>query len=217
MLLAPDWDKRWIDARLGLIVPDGRSTPTFIIPQATPPHPLFAQWLQANDTVTLRPDDLDPSFAIYHLDTTQLQSWLNESSESVNFNDAITLLQARWLAASTPPGGVAELLTIWQVTDPPRIGPRVPPADATDAKLFTHVLSDDGNIIAQQDLLSVPSWQWQTGDVILQIHQIWLAPELEPGVYETAVGLYSESTEVRVPITDSTNDRAFVTPLQISP
>jgi hypothetical protein len=112
---------------------------------------------------------------------------------------------------------VAELLTIWQVTDPPRIGPRVPPADATDAKLFSHVLSDDGNIIAQQDLLSVPSWQWQTGDVILQIHQIWLAPELEPGVYETAVGLYSESTEVRVPITDSTDDRAFVTPLQISP
>ena len=216
MLLAPEWDTRWIDARLGLIVPDGRA-PQFIIPQSTPPHPLFAQWLQASDHITLRSDDLDPSFTIYQLDSTKLQNWLDQPGKNVNFNDAITLRQARWLAPTTPPGGVAELLTVWQVTDPLRIGPRVPPADATDAKLFTHVLDSNNNIAAQQDLLSVPSWQWQTGDIILQVHQIWIAPEIEAGEYETAVGFYSETTGERVPIINSTDDRAFVTSLQIAP
>ena len=217
MLMAAERETRWIDARLGLIVPNGRSPQTAIIPHSTPPHPLFAQWLQASDTITLRPDDLDPNFTVYNLDTTQLQSWLDETSLDINFNDAITLRHARWLAATTPPGGVAELLTIWQVSDPTLIGPRVPPADATDAKLFTHVLANDSTIMAQQDLLSVPSWQWQSGDIILQVHQIWIAPEIESGVYETAVGLYSEATGQRVPILDSTDNRAFVTSLQIAP
>ena len=216
MLLTPDRDMRWVDARLGLIVPDGRFS-QFIIPQSTPPHPLFAQWLQASDHITLRSDDLDPSFTIYQLDSTELQNWLDQPNMDINFNGAITLRQARWLAETAPPGGVAELLTVWQVTDPSRMGPRVLPADATDAKLFTHVLADDESIIAQQDLLSVPSWQWQTDDVILQVHQIWIAPEIEAGVYETAVGFYSETTSERVPIIGSTDNRAFVTSLQIAP
>jgi hypothetical protein len=85
--------------------------------------------------------------------------------------------------------------------------------------LFTHVLATDGaaggGIIAQQDILSVPSWQWQTGDIILQVHQIWIPPEIEAGVYETAVGIYSETTGERVPIVGATDDRAIVTPLRI--
>jgi hypothetical protein len=198
-----------------LIVPNGRS-PQYIIPQSTPPHPLFAQWLQTTDTITLRQDDLDPGFGVYDLDVTQLQKWFNEADTAINFNEAVTLIQARWLADTTPPGGVAELLTIWQVTDPTRIGPHVPPANATDAKMFTHVLGSDGNIVAQQDLLSVPSWQWQTGDLVLQVHQIWIAPEIAAGVYETAVGLYSETTKARVPIVGAADDRAFVPSLQIA-
>ncbi len=216
MLLAPAKNARWFDARFGLIVPDGRS-PQPIIPQSTPPHPLFTPWLQAIDTVTLRPDDLDPQFTVYKLDSSQLQSWLNQTNTAINFNGAITLRQAQWLADSTRAGGVAELLTTWQVTDPTRIGPRVPPTDATDTKMFTHVVDADHNIIAQQDLLSVPSWQWQTGDIILQVHQIWIAPEIEAGEYETAVGLYSEATGERVPIVGVADDRAFVTSLQIRP
>ncbi|MCB8943968.1 MAG: hypothetical protein H6658_09455, partial [Ardenticatenaceae bacterium] len=147
----------------------------------------------------------------------QLQNWLHENHQPVNFNHAVTLRQARWLADTTPPGGVAELLTIWQVADPTRLGPLVPPAGATDAKLFTHVLDNTGSIIAQQDMLTVPSWQWQTGDIILQIHQIWIAPEIAPGEYATAVGLYSESTGERVPIVGAADNRAFVLPLSIQP
>jgi 4-amino-4-deoxy-L-arabinose transferase-like glycosyltransferase len=56
MVMAPEWDKRWIDARLGLIVPDGRS-PQFIIPQSTPPpspfHPMAASHRQ-RDTASRR-------------------------------------------------------------------------------------------------------------------------------------------------------------------
>jgi hypothetical protein len=217
MVMAPNWDIRWVDVRWGMIVPDGRA-PQLIIPQSTPPHPLFVSWLYATDSIRLRPDDLDPGFTIYDLDSARLYNWLSTistASEAINFNDAITLRQAHWLAATTPPDGVAELLTIWRVADPTLIGPRVPPADATDTKIFTHVLADDGHIIAQQDILSVPSWQWQTGDIILQVHQIWIPPEIEAGVYETAVGLYSETTGERVPIVGATDDRAFITPLQI--
>ncbi|MCP4415428.1 MAG: phospholipid carrier-dependent glycosyltransferase, partial [Chloroflexi bacterium] len=95
VLSSDEAPKRWVDARLALIAPNGQSS-QIMIPASTPPHPLFAQWLQPRETVNLRPDDLDSSFTDYWLDASQLQNWA-EKTAVANFNNAITLHHAQWL------------------------------------------------------------------------------------------------------------------------
>ncbi|MFZ0545429.1 MAG: glycosyltransferase family 39 protein, partial [Candidatus Promineifilaceae bacterium] len=158
---------RWVDGRHALVFPNGGSG-LFVVPASTPLHPAFEPFVQLENTISLRPDDLDPFFRIY---TLAPGSW-EWADEQVNFGDAALLLGARWLASPVPAGGTAEIMTLWQVLDPTKVGPVVPPAFETDAVFFTHVLNPDGSILVQGDSLDAPSWSWQSGDLILQIHSI---------------------------------------------
>lgn len=205
---------RWVDARYALVLPNGRSAYA-LIPSSTPPHPYFAPFLTAIETVDLRPDDLDPSFTLYQLTPPGLPP-----GEPVNFDEAVQLLGAQWLNPTLKAGETAELLTIWLVSDPTRAGPTVPPAFTTDAVLFTHVLNSDGSILAQHDSLEAPSWGWQPGDLILQIHPVFIPPGTPSGSYETAVGLYDRTSWERLPILDSSgailDTHTLVSPLTIN-
>ena len=58
---------RWIDARNALLLPAAEEAYA-IIPSSTPPHQAFSEYLRPLDTVTLRPDDLDPHFSYYALE-----------------------------------------------------------------------------------------------------------------------------------------------------
>lgn len=191
-------DRRWIDARQALVLPDQRPL-SFLIPASTPLHPAFQPLLDAVETISLRSSDLDPSFTHYRFNE-QKPSWLQTDQTVATVDGAIDLLHGQWLADATPPGGVAEMLTVWRVADPARIGPTVPPAYTTDVVLFTHVLDDAGNIVVQQDRLDAPSWSWQTDDLLIQIHSMWLAPETAVGTYPTITGFYDRASGERRPI-----------------
>jgi hypothetical protein len=217
-LLAPSLSLRWVDARYALLFPGGAGSDA-VIPHSTPPHAAFAPWLAPLDAVQLRPDDLDPSFTYYRLAPPNLDV-LGETAVNpiASFNQALTLLQARWLTPAAP-GATAELLTAWRVDDPGRVGPVVPPFDATDVVLFTQVLDAEGQILAQRDALDAPSWDWQAGDVIVQIHHLPLPPETAPGVYRTIVGVYDRLSGDRLPATAASGERgqnyAPVSPLRV--
>ncbi len=193
-------DERWGDARYALIFPNGQSV-TAVIPAATPPHPAFTPFLQEPETIHLRPDDLNPFFTVYQLDNSGLADWL-AGGTAVNFNDAVTLKHAQWLDTAVSPGGTAQLLTVWQVTDPERAGPRVPPLFTTDLVMFTQLLDENGRPFAQRDSLEAPSWDWQTGDVILQIHPVPIPTDAAPGSYPAIVGLYDRASGERLPVLD---------------
>ncbi|MGD8805710.1 MAG: glycosyltransferase family 39 protein [Chloroflexota bacterium] len=214
-VLLPDgrYDLRWIDARFGLLFPGGKAA-TLITPASTPLNPALAQYAEEVTTVYLRPDDLDPSLTRYHLQPAQ---W--PANGSANFGDALELLDARWRVESTPPGGTAELITTWKVIDAKQVGPIVPPAFETDVVLFTHVLDLAGDIIAQRDSLEAPSWDWQNGDVFIQIHPLVIPPETPPGSYDVAVGVYDRASGVRLPLLDDderfVGDHAYVVPLSV--
>ncbi len=221
LVLAGDADFRWTDARYALVLPGGQDALT-VIPASTPLHPAFAELAQPQETVTLRPDDLDPSFDLVQLDASAMP-WIGDTAAwtapgvGVNLNDAVTLRYAGWLAESVVPGGVAELLTIWQVYDPARVGPIVPPAFTTDVVMFTQVLGVDGRPLAQRDSLEVPSWGWQRGDVILQIHAVPIPTDAAPGEYPAIVGIYDRDSGVRLPVLNETgapvDDKITVSPL----
>ena len=212
----------WVDARYALHFPYN-DTADYLILASTPLHPTFQPLLQTVETVNLRADDLDPGFTYYHLSQPAYTAWLeaNMDQAPVNFGDSIELLNATWLETPIPPGGVAELLTLWRVLDPTQVGIIAPPAYTTNAALFTHLLDEDGHILSQQDALDAPSWQWQSGDIIAQIHPLYIPPETAVGSYQAVVGIYDRETGERRPVLDSKGQpvetRAFVTALTIRP
>ncbi|MCP4422996.1 MAG: phospholipid carrier-dependent glycosyltransferase [Chloroflexi bacterium] len=197
LVLSPQTEKmRWIDARFGLLFPgggDGR----VLIPSSTPIHPELAGFVELVTAVSLREDDLDPEFALYELVTPP---W--SGAALANFNDAVILHTAYWTTPETAPGGTAELITVWRITDPTRIGPTVPPFDATDVVLFTQVLDEASGVLTQRDALDAPSWSWQTGDIIVQIHPIVVPLETAVGRYQTIVGIYDKLSGARLPVLD---------------
>ncbi len=197
----PAKQTRWVDGRLGLIVPQADSA-NFVIPASTPLHPTLASMLTVQTRENLLPTDLNPFFELAALiNSAQLDQLLMGSVPlRANFNNGVGLSHIQWLRPHTVPGETAELLTVWHVTNPDRIVPAIPPALPTDASIFSHVLDAEGQIISQWDGLSAPSWSWQKGDTVLQIHQFEMPADAAPGEYTVIVGLYDRVSGARSPI-----------------
>jgi hypothetical protein len=189
-------DLRWVDARSALLWPGGQAAHA-LIPTATPLHPALARFLQPLATQHLRPDDLDPAFTLYALAPPDAPM----GTAVADFGGAVQLLQAEWLTGTVMGGETAVILTTWQVTNPARIGPPVPPTFTPDTVFFTQVLTPEGTVLAQQDALDAPAWNWQAGDVFVQIHQLPIPPDTPPGEYRAIVGVYGRSSLERVPTT----------------
>jgi hypothetical protein len=213
VLAGPQAEKiRWIDARQALVIPPGTGAQA-LIPASTPPHPAFTDYLQFLETITLRSDDLDPGFTHYALDPSPLSSNMAGNIQA-NFGGAIILEDAHWFAPQVQPGETAELVTRWQVIDPGKAGPVHTPTGTTGAVIFAHVLDKNEQIIAQKDTLDAPSWAWQTGDTILQVHLISIPIDAEPGSYTTILGIYDRPTGQRLPLL---GDGSSATAIQIPP
>jgi hypothetical protein len=215
-VLLPDgqYDLRWIDARHGLLFPGGESA-QLIAPSSTPLHPIFSGIVEEVDSVILRQDDLDPSFTRFKL---QAGDWL--TADPIDFGGALELLDARWRQGAVAPGATAELVTIWRVGDATKVGPVVPPAFETDVVLFTHLLDPAGGIMAQRDSLEAPSWDWQAGDVFIQIHPLLIPAASAPGSYTAVVGVYDRASGARLPVVDGdgrfVDNHASVVPLNVN-
>ncbi len=203
---------RWVDARTALIIPEEAGTQA-LIPASTPPHPAFEPYLRPLDTIALQSSDLDPGFTYYDIDTSSLESTVVDDTEA-NFGGAILLQQVQWLSSEVVPGDTAELITRWQVINPAKAGPIHPPAYTTDAVFFTHILGEDEKIVAQNDILGAPSWGWQTGDTILQIHSVSVPADTLPGNYSAVLGIYDRPTGQRLSLL---GEEAGATSIQIPP
>ena len=82
------------------------------------------------------------------------------------------------------PGGELVVVTFWRVRSA---------ADSDkETVLFTHLLATlSGPVLAQQDLIGYPSWQWQPGDEFAQVHRFAIPPGTPPGRYPLEVGAYT--------------------------
>ena len=103
---------------------------------------------------------------------------------------------------------------MWRVIDPKNLGAFHPPTFKTDLNLFTHVLKD-GEVYLQRDALDAPSWDWQTGDTIIQVHQITIPKDTVIGEYKVRVGIYDRVNGERLKIKDSGEDAVTVSSLVI--
>lgn len=190
---------RWIDARYALLIPPEPGT-WLVVPDSTPLHPAFKPLLQPVERVRLRPDDLDPGFTLYARAADPPALW--PATENVTFGEAVSLLHAGWLEPSVPAGATAELLMVWRVLDPERVGPVVPPAYTTDVVMFTQLLDGSGNVLAQRDSLEAPSWGWQRGDLVVQVHPVVIPADAGIGLTPAIVGIYDRQSGERLPVVD---------------
>jgi len=87
-------------------------------------------------------------------------------------------------------GGELVLTTAWQVTARPEHPP---------LSVFAHLVGPTG-AVSVGDGLGFPAIQWTAGDVFIQRSRLPIPPETSPGQYWVQVGLYSLTTEERLPV-----------------
>lgn len=206
-----DLTLRWFDGRTSLVLPEGETT--YFFPGVAQIDPLLERYLTIAplDTITLRPSDFDPT--VTALSGMPDRSVPMEGADFVGtrFGDVLTLE-----GYSIIPGQIVEagqevvVLSRWHIE-------RIPEAEIT---LFTHVLDANRNVIAQQDLLSAPSWGWIVGDSFIQIHRFTLPEGMESGSVQVEIGAYSQPDIIRLPVMDSQGlplgDSLPITSLQVA-
>jgi hypothetical protein len=135
--------------------------------------------VERTERVSLRPDDFSPAFEVYR--------WRDETVTQgpplAQLGDQLRLLGAETPTSRVAPGQVLKLLTTWQVAG-------LFPTDR-DGVLFAQVLDAAGNVIAQQDRLDAPSWNWHPGDRFMQLLRLPLPADLAPGNYRLILGAYT--------------------------
>lgn len=183
---------RWFDGRSALSIPASEDAHFFISDFARPTS-LLADWLTAHsaevDRIALRPDDRNRTVIVSQFTDTEL---LRQSNSIITAGELLSLIDHGITPSSDTiqAGDTIELLTFWRVED----------TTTQEIVLFTHVLDEQGQLIAQQDLLGVPPTSWYPGDIIAQHHTLILPADLPPQSVTLFVGAYTRAELTRLPL-----------------
>lgn len=195
VLVRDDLRISWFDGRSALVLPDARplESITYFFPRIARLDPaltpvLSGEHIASRDRIKLRPDDFNRNVDVI---TWQYAPVMPGLGDEVLAGDVLELYD--WLVAPdgrVRPGDTLEVLTWWVIRQ------------STDRELvlFTHVLDGSGRLIAQQDLLGVPSSSWLVGDRFVQLHRVVIPAYTSPGMVRVVVGVYTEPDVTRLPL-----------------
>jgi hypothetical protein len=222
-----DLSLRWFDARQAIVLPSQASA-VLIAPAGVALDPYFADLpgFDLRERVTLREDDADPYFDVYDWEPWTTVAALQERARGgvtdppmpVDFGGAIHLVGYELCTPQVAPSGTVELVTLWRVIDPEPLRPGNLSNAEEDWAVFTHALDDAGNVVGQEDRLDAPTWDWQAGDVVAQIHRFALQSDLSAGPIALEVGMYRRSDGLRLPILvdgSVAGDHVLLQPLEV--
>lgn len=103
---------------------------------------------------------------------------------TARFGNSIALDGYTLLAPQVSAGDVIQLTLFWRAVTP--IEQRY--------KVFVHLITNDGQIIAQADREPVadltPTTLWQPGETVVDRYGLWVPPDAAPGRYTMVIGLY---------------------------
>ncbi len=119
-----------------------------------------------------------------------------ETSLRASFRDGPLLIGYDLVPPEARPGDVARLTLYWQAPDGP----------LDDLVSFVHVgkgrqsdplvASHDGQICGRR----YPASRWRSGEVILDQHEVVIAADAPPDVYDIALGIYRPSDRIRLEV-----------------
>ena len=76
-----------------------------------------------------------------------------------------------------------------------------------DAKVFLHLYNAQGDLVGQIDQRPFhdtrPPYTWFPGEQIVDTYQLQISPDLQPGQYDLAIGMYDPSSNERFVVTTS--------------
>ncbi len=217
-LVRRDLALRWFDGRRALLIP-AETAARLVAPSSASLDPHLAGFpgLRLRERVMMRPDDLDPFFVVYDWRPQETLTALRERVSRrpsdpalpADFGGVLHLEGYDLRTPTVPASGVVELLTLWRVTG-------LPPGELV---LFTHALDAGGGIAGQEDRLDAPSWNWQIGDAIAQLHRFTLSTDLSQGTLAIEVGVYTRSDLTRLPVVVdgvAIDDRVLLSPIEVT-
>jgi len=235
-----DLSLSWFDARRALVFPQADHA-LLIIPPNTPLADPFAGrlGLRLVERVELKPDDIDPYFDVFEWPpNTALSELLTPASgiahaggESlelpVSLGGGVELVGYEVAEQRLAPGETIDLITFWRVKVGAGSSSSHPlgnvPEDAFghSLTLFTHLVDDGNHVVAQEDRLDAPAWNWHGGETVAQIHRLQIGPDVEPGVYHLQVGIYDNHDPelARLPIVvdgEVVGDSVRLQPLEVT-
>jgi hypothetical protein len=226
-LRRPELRTRWVDARRALVLPGGPAA-LLIAPSSRRLSPYFAglPGLSLKEEVHLRPNDLDPSFAVYNWQPQLSRATLLARADApatdyqlpVDFGGAVELVGIDIVPDAIGPGEMLTVATTWAVSHPERLHEPRSGDGLMEAVLFTHALGPNNEILSQEDRLDAPPWDWEAGDTIVQLHRMDLPddPTLDSILLE--IGLYRPRDLSRIPVVvggESVGDRVLIGPLDV--
>jgi len=204
-----DLATRWFNGERALILPTA-STVRLIAPAVAMLDPYFADLpgLTFDERVSMLPDDLNPYFDVYDWTLQVTREALLDRAQGTLLDLALPVdldgvLLLRGYDLRTPvvaPGGMVELITLWEVTDSTRVQFQDLSNAGQELVFFTHALDAAGTIAGQDDRSDAPAWNWQPGDMLAQIHRFTLNERATPGTLELVVGVYRRSDMTRLPV-----------------
>jgi 4-amino-4-deoxy-L-arabinose transferase-like glycosyltransferase len=197
----PELSIRWFNGQHSLIAPQGEGSVT-VFSGFAPLSQDLEEYFEADlrTTLPLRSTDIDRPLTVYDTDGSVMSAgWESEfqgqilspaaSELPLSFGTAAELLGYDLQTPTSNPGSEVRLATLWRVSEP-----------LEDAVLFTQLLGQDGQPLAQADRLDVPGYYWQPGDVFIQLHRFTLPESMVPGEYPLIVGLYTRPDLIRQPV-----------------
>ncbi|HOT90598.1 MAG TPA: hypothetical protein PLJ78_06085 [Anaerolineae bacterium] len=225
-----DMDIRWSDGRSALFFPHG-ATRLYTETQAAPASlllPFVDGYISPEVTLAFRTDDIPTAVYGYRWNADAAWNALraelatvvftapgdpppavthNATACPVVYGSTVALAGYRVTPDAPHPGETLNLLTAWEVEK----------AHPAELVLFTHLLNAEGATVTQVDRLDAPSWQWQTGDRLAQVHALNLPPDMSPGRYYLVVGLYTRAGLQRLPINETASITRVLIPLEVTP
>lgn len=111
-----------------------------------------------------------------------------------DFGSEIRLYNYEVSTSDIRPSGILTLTAQWQALASP----------SADYMLFVHVLDAQGKRVGQIDVPPggprAPTSAWHTGHYVTWFHPVPVLPDLSPGKYWLAVGLYTPQDFARLPV-----------------
>jgi hypothetical protein len=124
-----------------------------------------------------------------------------ERGVDYKLGELIRLGRVRLSAETLAPGDTLTVVLVWESDGQVE----------RSYKVFCHVVSGDGELVAQQDGVPLygvrPTSSWRAGEVIEDSYEILLGDDLAPGEYELAVGMYDAETMERLAVHDASGER----------
>jgi hypothetical protein len=196
VLKRDDLNLHWFDGRLSLVIPGGKSV-TYVYPEVAARRSRISPYdddLEFQRRIELRSTDFNRTVELFSLPALDIPSPQESGKTFVVAGDELLAISLEGYLPSTlkPGDNIPVSLIVWvnQPTDQVIV-------------LFTHALDQSNQVVAQQDLLSVPSWNWAAGDVFWQLHHLTIPAGHPPGTLRIAIGAYTTPDIERLPLTDS--------------